>query len=108
MENVHGTYNPCKLLDFLRKALTIETDAKLAARFGVRPPLVSKIRHGTHEISSEFLIKIHEATGISILGLREIMGDRRSQHRYRKNKNSNCPLERSAQKRNAVNHLPHP
>jgi transcriptional regulator with XRE-family HTH domain len=82
---VQGTYNPAKLLDFLCKTLSIATDTKLAAQFGVGPPLISKIRHGRYGISSEFLIKIHDVTGISIPTLREIMGDRRKKHRFSKN-----------------------
>lgn len=92
---IHGTYNPSMLLDFLCEALSIKNDAKLAAKFGVGPPLISKIRRGTHDISSEFLIKIHDITGISIFELRAIMGDRRSKHRF--SKNSNCALERRAE-----------
>lgn len=99
---IHGTYDPKMLLDFLRKTLSIETDAKLAAKFGVGAALISKIRHGTHDISSEFLIKIHDVTGVTIIGLREIMGDRRRKHRYRKNKNSNFPLVGRSEKRAPV------
>jgi hypothetical protein len=59
-----------KLLDHLKTTLQLKNDAALARKFGVAPPVVSKIRHGALPVGDSFLIKSHEIGGVSFTQLR--------------------------------------
>lgn len=76
-----AAFNPNALLDHLIKKLDLRNDAALARALGVASPVVSKVRHGRLTVGATMLISMHEASGISIKDLRELMGDRRQRFR---------------------------
>lgn len=70
-------YDPAGLLDAARQRLLLNSDAQLARLLDVQAPLISKIRHGHLPVGAAFLIRLHEASGLSIGDMRRLMGDRR-------------------------------
>jgi plasmid maintenance system antidote protein VapI len=74
-------YNPDNLLDTLIERLRLKNDAALSRALEVAPPIISKIRHRVLPISASMLIRMHEASGLSIADLRMLMGDRRAKFR---------------------------
>jgi hypothetical protein len=71
-------YDPNPLLDAIRSRLKIRSDASLSRVLGVAPPVISKIRHRKLPIGASLLIRMHDATELSIKDLRELMGDFRN------------------------------
>lgn len=65
-----STPGAVQLLDHLKAAMRLKNDAALARKFGVAPPVVSKIRHGVLPVGDSFLIKSHEIGGMSFAELR--------------------------------------
>jgi hypothetical protein len=76
-----STYNPSNLLDTLKNILHLKNDAALSRTLEVAPPVISKIRHHRLPVSASLLIRIHEATELSVADLQGIMGDRRTKFR---------------------------
>ncbi|GGY89644.1 helix-turn-helix domain-containing protein [Pseudoduganella plicata] len=76
-----GEYSPGRLLDTLAAKLNARNDAALARAIEVAPAIVSKIRHGRLPVGASILLRMHEASGIGIRELRDLMGDRRGRHR---------------------------
>jgi len=74
-------YDPNHLLDTLIKQLHLKNDAALSRALEVAPPVVSKIRHRRLPVGASLLIRMHEISDLSIRGLRELMGDRRTKFR---------------------------
>jgi len=74
-------YDPNRLLDTLIDKLQLKNDAALSRALSVAPPLISKIRHQRLPVGASMLIRMHEATGLSITELRALMGDRRQKFR---------------------------
>lgn len=74
-------YDPNRLLDVLRKNLKVKNDAALSRTLEVAPPVISKIRHRKLPVGAALLIRMHEVTGLNIIDLRYLMGDRRSKFR---------------------------
>lgn len=68
-------YAPENLLDMLVRVLRVKNDRHLAARFGVLPSQICKIRKRRAPISAAFLINMHEETGLGLAVLRALMGD---------------------------------
>ncbi len=80
-EGLGGDYSPGRLLDTLAAKLNARNDAALARAIEVAPAIVSKIRHGRLPVGASILLRMHEASGIDIRELRDLMGDRRGRHR---------------------------
>ncbi|QBE66810.1 hypothetical protein [Pseudoduganella lutea] len=76
-----GAYNPGRLLDTLAERLSAKNDAALSRALEVAPPVLSKIRHGRLPVGATILLRMHEASGIPIRELRDLMGDRRGRMR---------------------------
>jgi hypothetical protein len=76
-----ATYNPNNLLDALLGKLQLKNDAALCRTLEVRATILSKIRHHRLPVGASILLRMHEATGMSIRDLRDLMGDRRSKYR---------------------------
>ncbi|WP_229262862.1 hypothetical protein [Duganella radicis] len=75
------SYDPNRLLDELQCRLNAKNDAALARALEVQPPLLSKIRHRRMPVGSGLLLRAHEATGLSIRTLQDLLGDRRRKYR---------------------------
>lgn len=85
------TYDPNKLLDFLRVELKCASDAALSRALEVAPPIISKIRHRRLAVGASILIRMHEVSELSIKELRTLMGDRRA--KYRMGESTRAPLK---------------
>lgn len=75
------TFDPNNLLDQLTNRLRLKNDAALARVLEVAPPVISKVRHLRSPLGASLLLRIHEATGISVRELQDLMGDRRRKFR---------------------------
>jgi hypothetical protein len=64
---------PHKFLDALKKKLKCGTDADLNRILKVGAPVTSKIRHGHMGISANFILIVHERTGIPVADIRAMM-----------------------------------
>jgi hypothetical protein len=76
-----STYDPDNLVDSLIHVLRLKNDAALSRALEVAPPVISKIRHRRLPVGASLLIRMHEATGLSIRDLRDLVGDRRVKYR---------------------------
>jgi hypothetical protein len=74
-------FNPDNLLNTLIKQLKLKNDAALSRMLEVAPPIISNIRHRRFPVNAPLLIRMHEASGMSIRVLRDLMGDRRMKYR---------------------------
>lgn len=74
-------YNPDRLLDVLCENLRLKNDAALSRMLEVAPPIISKIRHRRLPVGAALLIRMHEVTGLKIIDLRYLLGDRRTKFR---------------------------
>ncbi|HWY36891.1 MAG TPA: hypothetical protein VNX68_19760 [Nitrosopumilaceae archaeon] len=83
MSNADNTveYDPKRLLDALIEKLQLKNDAALSRILEVEAPLISKIRHGKIPIGGIMLLRMHDASGLSLKELRGLMGDRREKFR---------------------------
>ena len=75
--NVDINYRPEVLLDALISRLQLKNDAQLSRILEVAPPVISKIRNKRLPIGASVLIRMHEASNVSITDLRHLMGDTR-------------------------------
>lgn len=60
------------LIDHLRREYELRNDAELAKRIGVKPPAISKLRHGTSALTPAIILKIHEAFDMPVKEIRRI------------------------------------
>ena len=74
-------YNPSRLFDALIERLQLKNDRALAAVLEVAPPVISKMRHHRTSIGATILLRMHDASGLTIAELRHLMGDRRTKLR---------------------------
>ena len=70
-------YLPEALFEHLYARLGVKSYTALGLAIGLSPSVVSKVRNRKVAISSEILLKIHEATDIPVRELRRWMGDTR-------------------------------
>lgn len=70
-------YDPNSLLDAVKRLLKIRNDAALCRALGIAHPTLTKIRRFDAFIGASLLITMHELTGLEIIDLRILMGDRR-------------------------------
>ena len=61
--------------------LKLKNDAALARALEVAPPIISKIRHRRLPVGASMLIRMHEVSNLSVMELRELLGDRRKKFR---------------------------
>lgn len=74
-------YSPGRLLNVLLENFRLKNDAALARMLEIKPPVISKIRHGRLPVGGALLIRMHEVSGLNITDLRYLMGDRRGKFR---------------------------
>jgi transcriptional regulator with XRE-family HTH domain len=70
-------YTPEAFLDRLCEKLGARSLSALGRVVGLSPSVLSKVRRRRLAISSEILLKIHDATDIPVRELRRWMGDMR-------------------------------
>ena len=60
------------LIDYLRLEYNLPTDAALAERMEISPPVISKLRNGHMNLSPSIILRIHDTFGISIANIKRI------------------------------------
>jgi plasmid maintenance system antidote protein VapI len=60
------------LIDHLRREYKLRNDAELAKQIGVKPPAISKLRHGMSALTPAIILKIHEAFNMPVKEIRRI------------------------------------
>lgn len=58
--------NENTLFDIAAEKIGAKNDRRLAMAIGVDQPVISKIRHGRLDVGASLVIKLHEATGMTI------------------------------------------
>jgi plasmid maintenance system antidote protein VapI len=71
------SYDPGRLLDHLLLRLNLTRDNDLARILKMDKRLLSMVRHGQRAISGSMLLRMQDATGLTILELRCLLQDRR-------------------------------
>lgn len=74
-------YDPNAMLDTVLAKMQLRNDAALSRMLEIQAPVISKIRHHRMPVSGALLVRIHEATGLSVRALQDMMGDRRRKFR---------------------------
>jgi hypothetical protein len=77
-----GSYDSNHLLDSILDKLQLPDDAALCEALDVDESVISDLRQLRREVDAALLIRMHELTDISIVGLRNILGDRRRKARF--------------------------
>jgi hypothetical protein len=77
-----GSYDSNHLLDSILDELNLPNDAALSEALEVDESVISDLREMRREVDAAMLIRMHELTDISIVGLRNILGDRRRRSRF--------------------------
>jgi hypothetical protein len=72
-----ASYDPGRLIDTLLEHIGAKNDFQLSQALDMSPSCISKIRNGHMAVSAQALIAMHEASGLSIRELRDLMGDQR-------------------------------
>lgn len=67
--------DPNHLFDLLLKRMNLESDAALSRVLDVAPSVISKVRNGRVAVNALLMLRIHEATNLSIREIRNLMGD---------------------------------
>lgn len=62
-----------KLLDHLIVSFKLKNDAALSRALNFKPPVISKIRHGAQPVTSNTILAIHEAFGVPVKKIRELI-----------------------------------
>jgi plasmid maintenance system antidote protein VapI len=68
------SYSPNVVIDALISRMGLPSDAELARRLDVAPPVISKLRHHKLPLGASLIISMHEASGISIRELKAMAG----------------------------------
>lgn len=68
-------YDASALLEEVKKRLNLKTDAALSRMLNVKPPCISKIRHGINIFPTYVMLRINELTGLSYKEMRQIMNE---------------------------------
>ncbi len=81
LTKIESSYDPDRLLNYMREKFGLKNDAALARQLEVAPPVISKIRHRKLAIGASLLIRMSDICNVGTRELRDIMGDRRKNYR---------------------------
>ncbi len=73
----YPAYSPSDLIDKLMILFNLKNDLSFSKKFGFSPSHISKLRHKKTVISPNFLLRIHDASQISIFELKKMLKDKR-------------------------------
>ena len=62
-----------KLIDTVKQTLKIHTDAELCKVLGITPPVLSKMRAGAVGVGPAYLVRMHEATGMTTTEMKKLI-----------------------------------
>jgi hypothetical protein len=91
-----GSYDSNHLLDSILDRLQLPDDTALCEALDVDESVISDLRELRREVDAALLIRMHELTDISIVGLRNILGDRRRKARFAAEQNRPGQADESA------------
>lgn len=77
-----GVCNPNHLLDALIDRMDLPDDTALAQKLKVAPPIISMLREGRIAVSAPMMKWMHDASGMSLQQLHELLNDERSDFRF--------------------------
>ena len=75
-------YDPSRVFDLLVSYLDLTSDRALAKMLSMQPATLSRLRRQILPLGPSVLLRMHEASRISIDTLRTVMGDRRASYRF--------------------------
>jgi hypothetical protein len=67
-------YIPEKLLDMLYEVMQVANDAQLSAAMKIGPEVISKIRHRRLSITAAVIMRMSDASGLTIDNIRVLAG----------------------------------
>lgn len=67
-------YCPNVLLNFIAHRLGVEMDSQLARKLGCTPVALCKVRHRVEPVGDMMLLRMHEATDMRTLDLKQLAG----------------------------------
>lgn len=73
MSATQATPGANKLFDHLMEAHSIKNDAALSRMLDVKPPVISKLRHGRLAVGPTMILSIHEKFGVAVKTIREAL-----------------------------------
>jgi len=73
VQSNHVTANVHRLLSEVSISLKAKNDAALSRALGVKAPVISKLRHRSSPVTCSIMVRMSEATGLSIYKLREFL-----------------------------------
>lgn len=76
-QRLSQVYDPARFLDALALHTGVSGDAGLAKALQISKHLLAWIRQRRYPVSATLLLQIHDATGLSVRELRDLVGDRR-------------------------------
>lgn len=74
-------YDPNHLIDAVTAKLELKNDAAVARALKVETPIIEKLRNNRLPLGGYLLMRLREVTGLSVIDLQELMGDRRRKFR---------------------------
>lgn len=67
-------YHPKALIDHVKQVLGVKRDYELVKFVGFNASVISKVRNKRKLLSDELLLALHDATGIPIKEMKQMMG----------------------------------
>ena len=60
-------------IDALLHRLDLKNDAALSRYMDLKPPQISKLRHGKFAVSADFILRLHERSDIPVKDIRKML-----------------------------------
>jgi uncharacterized protein YfiM (DUF2279 family) len=76
-------YDPNRMLNALKERIGVADDSALARKLKVAPSVIRMLREGQLKVSASMLMWMHDASGIGVPELRELLRDRRARFRMK-------------------------
>lgn len=73
-QTTYTDYSADRLFGALKTQFGKKNNQALAAFLGIKPPMISKVRHARTMVSAELMITIHEKTGMPIAEIKRLVG----------------------------------
>jgi hypothetical protein len=63
------------VLNYLKRRYRLKNDRRLALALGVKPPNICKLRNGTTTFGPEWILRVHDATGLPIGEIKRMLAE---------------------------------
>lgn len=64
------------VLNHIKRRYKLKTDRALADALDISPPNISKLRKGSTPFGPEWIMRVHDATGLSIRDIKSMLKER--------------------------------